>query len=135
MHCDWKGIAELVTLWNTGYLQLCAGQRSGCGAAVHLRSIFDEEDCHAILLVDVDDVFNRLNRKVFTQNIGVVCPSDMTINALGSLPVLRELIRNDAKQVAYAGELEGLLEWWSSVLLLGPKSATVQRQPRMKRHM
>lgn len=45
-------------LIGAGDNQLCAGQRSGCEAAVHaLRAIFDENDCDAILLVDADNAF------------------------------------------------------------------------------
>ena len=56
-------------------LQLCAGQRAGCEAAVHaLNSIFSEDDSDAILLVDVDNAFNRINRNVMLHNIRIMCP-------------------------------------------------------------
>lgn len=74
------GRAVITTLKNNimdtaGCSQLCAGQRSGCEAAVHaLHLMFEEEDCDAILLVDADNAFNRINRKVFLHNIRIVCP-------------------------------------------------------------
>jgi len=37
-------------------------------------SMFEEEDCDAVLLVDADNAFNRVNRKMMLRNIRVVCP-------------------------------------------------------------
>ncbi len=63
-----------------GSLQLCAGQPSGIEAAIHAMSnIFDQKDTEAVLLVDADNAFNRLNRKAALHNIGVMCPSLSTI--------------------------------------------------------
>ena len=60
---------------SAGNLQLCAGQPSGCEAAVHAVSdIFDEESTDALLLVDADNAFNSLNRKVLLHNIIYLCP-------------------------------------------------------------
>ena len=59
---------------SSGGLQLCAGQESGCEAAVHsMARIFDEIDTEAILLVDASNAFN-LNRKVMLHNIRITCP-------------------------------------------------------------
>ncbi len=50
---------------SAGNFQLCAGQRAGCEAAVHaMKGIFDDAGCDAVLLVDADNAFNRINRKV-----------------------------------------------------------------------
>ncbi|XP_066925323.1 uncharacterized protein [Clytia hemisphaerica] len=58
-----------------GDLQLCGGQKSGCEAAVHaMRTLFEEENCDGILLVDADNAFNRINRRVMIHNIQIVCP-------------------------------------------------------------
>ena len=60
---------------SAGDLQLCAGQRGGCEAAVHaMASTFADEDCDAMLLVDADNAFNRINRKVLLHNICIICP-------------------------------------------------------------
>ena len=62
-------------LKNASDLQLCKGHRAGCEAAVHsLSSIFSEDDIDAILLVDADNAFNRINRDVMLQNIQIICP-------------------------------------------------------------
>jgi hypothetical protein len=58
-----------------GFTQLCAGQISGVEAAVHaIRDTFQNSDSEAVLLVDADNAFNRLNRKVALYNIQFICP-------------------------------------------------------------
>ena len=60
-----------------GPLQLCAGQDSGCEAAVHaLRRSFESPDCEAVLLVDA---FNLLNRRNALRNTLHLCPTLSTI--------------------------------------------------------
>ena len=62
-------------LESAGDLQLYAGQRVGCEAAVHaLSSMFSEDDSDVILLVDADNAFNRLNQNVMLDNIRIICP-------------------------------------------------------------
>ena len=57
-------------------LQLCAGQRAGCQAAVRAMSeIFKEEETDAVLLVDASNAFNSINRKVMLHNIRYICPA------------------------------------------------------------
>ena len=60
---------------SAGYLQLCAGQKSGCESVIHaMRSIFEEDECDAVLLIDADNAFNRINRQVMLHNIRLICP-------------------------------------------------------------
>ena len=47
-----------------GTSQLCVGQKSGCEVAVHLRKRLYDGDIEGVLLVDVTNAFNSLNRKV-----------------------------------------------------------------------
>ena len=62
-------------LSSAGNLQLCAGQAGGCEATVHAMSdIFEEEETDALLLVDADNAFNPLNRRVLLHNIQYLCP-------------------------------------------------------------
>lgn len=66
-----------------GTTQLCAGQLSGIEAAVHaMRSLFEENQSEAALLVDATNAFNSLNRQVALQNIQHLCPplSNILIN-------------------------------------------------------
>jgi hypothetical protein len=45
-----------------GSMQLCAGQSSGCEAIIHsMQKIFQSDASDALLLVDADNAFNRLN--------------------------------------------------------------------------
>ena len=55
-------------------LQLCAGQRAGCETAVHALSSNFNGDSDAVLFVDADIAFNRINRKVKLHNIHIFCP-------------------------------------------------------------
>ena len=73
-----------------GSLQLCAGQPSGCEAAIHaLGHIFDDTSTQAALLVDACNVFNNLNRRLALANISSLCPAFSR--------VLINTYRNDAK--------------------------------------
>lgn len=58
-----------------GTLQTCAGVESGIEAAIHaMAKTFQEDSCEAVILVDADNAFNRLNRKVALHNIERSCP-------------------------------------------------------------
>ena len=60
----------------SGALRLCAGQKSGCEAAVHaMRQIFDDTNAQAVLLVDASNAFNNLYRQTLLHNILLNCPS------------------------------------------------------------
>ena len=66
-------------LQSVGDLQLCGGQKSGCEAAVHaMRILSQESDCDGILLVDADNAFNRINRRVMLHNVQIICPEIAT---------------------------------------------------------
>ena len=63
-----------------GVSQVCAGHPSGCEAAIHaLRKVFASLGTDAVLLVDADNAFNRLNRAVALHNIKYTCPPLATI--------------------------------------------------------
>ena len=60
---------------SSGPIQLCSGIEAGCEAAIHaMVSLFHSEENEALLLVDADNAFNRLNRSVALWNIHFVCP-------------------------------------------------------------
>ena len=57
----------------SGSLRLCAGPRSGSEAAVHaMRSLFEEEETDAVLLIDASNAFDALNRAATPHNIRVI---------------------------------------------------------------
>ena len=46
--------------------QMC-GHKSGSEAAIHtMKMMYERDDSDAVLLVDAENAFNSLNRKVFT---------------------------------------------------------------------
>ena len=62
-----------------GCLQTCTGIRSGIEAAIHAASeAWEDSSTEALLQVDADNAFNRLNRKVALHNIKEVCPPIQT---------------------------------------------------------
>ena len=66
-----------------GPLQTCAGQEAGIEAAVHaMRSIAEEDETEAVLLLDAQNAFNCLNRLTALINIRSICPmlSNILIN-------------------------------------------------------
>ena len=59
----------------TGTVQLCAGQDSGCEAAVHaMRQVFESLDADAVILVDITNAFNSLNCENALRNVQHLCP-------------------------------------------------------------
>ena len=62
-----------------GALQTCAGVESGIEAAIHaMAETFQREECEAVILVDAENAFNRINREVSLHNIQRICPSIYT---------------------------------------------------------
>ncbi len=59
-----------------GPLQVCAGQESGCEAAIHaMHHAFKEDNSEGALLIDATNAFNTINRQTALHNISVSCPS------------------------------------------------------------
>ena len=60
----------------SGSLQVCAGHKSGSEAAIHaVRSIFDANETDVVLLIDVSNAFNALNRAAALHYIRVLSPT------------------------------------------------------------
>ena len=63
-------------LQSSGPIQLCAGLEDGCEAAIHaVLQLFHSDDSDAVILVDADNAFNRLNRSVALWNMQFICPA------------------------------------------------------------
>ena len=59
---------------SSGPLQLTAGHKSGIDASIHsIRNFFNGSDSDGILLVDAENAFNLLNRRVVLHNIQYSC--------------------------------------------------------------
>lgn len=100
-----------------GSSQLCAGQESGCGAAVHaMQKIFKDENSKAILQVDAYNVFNCLYRQSTLKNIQVLCPSWATvvINTYRSSP---EAFIDGETIISQEGTTKGNLSLWACLHL------------------
>ena len=58
-----------------GSLQVCAGQEAGAEAAMYaVHDIFNNQETEAVLLIDAENAFNLINRKVMLHNISITCP-------------------------------------------------------------
>ena len=63
-----------VVSW-AGSIQVCAGQDAGSEALIRAtEKFFKEESTEAVLLIDAENAFNSINRKVFLRNISILCP-------------------------------------------------------------
>ena len=61
---------------SAGLLQTCSGLEGGIEAAIHSMSrAFNLDDTEAMLLVDANNAFNSINRKVALHNVHRICPS------------------------------------------------------------
>ena len=53
-----------------GPLQTCAGQAGGIEATVHaMQHFYEDKETEGCLLIDAENAFNRMNRKVALRNI------------------------------------------------------------------
>ena len=63
-----------------GPMQVSAGLKGGAEAAIHsMKQTFEHEATDAVLLVDAENAFNRLNRMAALHNIQYICPPFATI--------------------------------------------------------
>ena len=63
-----------------GSLQVSTGLKGGSEAAIHaMKEIFDQESAEAVILVDAENAFNKLNRQAALHNMQYLCPPFATI--------------------------------------------------------
>ena len=61
---------------SAGSPQVCAGQEAGSEAHIQaMEKILKEESTDAVLLVYAENAFNSISRKVFLNNISILCPA------------------------------------------------------------
>ena len=54
---------------------MCAGQDSGCEAAIHaVHELYGQSDTEAILLIEASNAFNCLARNTTLMSIQEICP-------------------------------------------------------------
>ena len=74
-----------------GPLQMCVGYDNGVEVAAHaMQAVFEDDHTEAVLLVDAENAFNSMNRKVALFNILHTCPAigPALINTYRSQPKL-----------------------------------------------
>ena len=63
-----------------GSLQVSTGLKGGSEAAIHaMKDLYEREYTDAVILVDAENAFNKLNRKVALHNIQYLCPNFATV--------------------------------------------------------
>ena len=63
-----------------GPLQVSTGLKGGAEAAIHaMKVIFENDSTDAVILVDAENAFNKMNRKEAIHNIRYLCPPLATI--------------------------------------------------------
>ena len=56
-------------------MQLSVGQDAEAETAIHaMKDIFVDVDTNAVLLIDAEDAFISINRKVVLHNLKFICP-------------------------------------------------------------
>ena len=64
----------------SGPLQTCSGLNAASQAAIHaMKEIVNDEETDGVILVDVSNAFNNMNRLVALHDIRVICPAISTI--------------------------------------------------------
>ena len=90
-----------------GPLQTCAGLKSGIEASIHsAKRLWADESTEAIIQVDADNAFNRLNRKVALHNIKQICPT-LYRYLNNHYQEAAKLVINDTKEQDYLFSEEG----------------------------
>ena len=58
-----------------GSQQLCGGQIAGSKAAIHaMHDVFNDDNTEGILLIEAENAFDSINRKVMLHNLKLLCP-------------------------------------------------------------
>ena len=93
---------------SVGALQTCAGHDVGSEAAIHaMRAIFEDNNTHAVLLVDATNAFNLVNHQDVLHNISILCPSCFTISKNTYGAPIRLFITGDSEFVSIEGTTQG----------------------------
>ena len=94
-------------------------EATGCEAAAHaLSSMFSEDNSDAILLVDADNAFIRINRNVMLHRIRIICPITATYVINSYSREARFFISGGEEITSAEGTTQGdpLCSWVSSTI-------------------
>ena len=89
-----------------GPLQTCTGIKGGIEAAIHsMREVYEDENTEAVLLVDAENAFNKLNRKAAIHNIQQICPTfHRYLHNTYQKPAMLIIPGNDSYEVIHSEE-------------------------------
>ena len=81
--------------------------KSGIEASIHsIKDVWEEQDTEAALLVDADNAFNRLNRRLAIHNIREICPNFHRY-IKNTYQEAANLVINDSESTKYLSSDEG----------------------------
>ena len=93
---------------SSGSVQICAGHKGGAEAAIHaVRTMFEDNDDYAVILIDASNAFNSINRKAALHNIGVLCPIMHTFACNLYQPRVRLFVQGGAEISSTEGTTQG----------------------------
>ena len=82
----------------------CAGQDAGAEAAIHaMIDIFADIDADAVLLIDAENTFDSINRKVMTHNLKFIC-SIIATNIINCYAIPSMLFNVDGGEILSSEE-------------------------------
>ena len=91
-----------------GATQVCAGHKSGSGAAIHaMHNIFESDETDAALLVDASNAFNSLNRAAALHNVRVLCPIIATYAINTYRAPVRLIVTEEKELLSSEGTTQG----------------------------
>ena len=93
---------------SSGSVQICAGHKGGAEATIHaVRTMFEDNDDYAVILIDASNAFNSINRKAALHNIGVLCPIMHTFACNLYQPRVRLFVQGGAEISSTEGTTQG----------------------------
>ena len=102
------GLLKQDILDASGPLQVCAGQESGCEAAIHaMRQTFTDMDTEGALLIDASNAFNSMNRHAALHNISIICPSLAQVLCNTYKAPVRSVIQGEGEVSSSEGTTQG----------------------------
>ena len=101
-------ISKNEVIKSVGSLFVCDGQNSGVEAAIHsMHDVYNLEETEAVLLIDAENAFNLINRKVMLHNISILCPIIATfVNNCYTVPA-RMFVIGGKEMISNQGTTQG----------------------------
>ena len=89
-----------------GPLQVATVVESGAEPAIHvMRTVFEDEQCESVILVDASNAFSALNCNVALHNVQYTCPHFATILINTYRRAWRLILRNETEILSQEGTI------------------------------